>query len=66
MQQTPSQDTPTQTTQSCPECQAAVTTAPTMLGELIDCADCGAELETISVDPARFAVAPELEEDWGE
>jgi alpha-aminoadipate/glutamate carrier protein LysW len=56
----------TQTTQECPECAAAITTTPTMLGELVDCDDCGAELEAVSLDPVSFAVAPELEEDWGE
>lgn len=66
MQQTPTQETPPTSTTNCPECAAAVTTNPTMLGELLDCADCGAELETVSLDPPRFAVAPELEEDWGE
>ena len=52
--------------QECPECAATVELTPTMLGELVDCQDCSAELETISLEPPRYAVAPELEEDWGE
>lgn len=61
------QTTTTQTTApDCPECAAPIETRPEMLGELVDCADCSAELEAVSLDPVRFAVAPEMEEDWGE
>ena len=35
-------------------------------GEIIECEECGAELEVISEDPLEFALAPEEEEDWGE
>lgn len=36
-----------------------------MLGELV-VTDEGAELEVVSLDPLRFELAPEEEEDWGE
>jgi alpha-aminoadipate carrier protein LysW len=37
-----------------------------MENELIACAECGAELEIISLDPVQLELAPEVEEDWGE
>ena len=36
-----------------------------MLGELV-VTDEGAELEVIGLEPLRFELAPEEEEDWGE
>ncbi len=36
-----------------------------MLGELL-VTDEGAEVEVVSLDPLRFELAPEEEEDWGE
>lgn len=36
------------------------------VGEILDCGDCGTELEVIDTDPAELAEAPELAEDWGE
>ena len=35
-------------------------------GELLECDDCGTELEVISLDPLKLAEAPEAEEDWGQ
>jgi alpha-aminoadipate carrier protein LysW len=35
-------------------------------GEIVECAECGAELEVLSTDPMRLELAPEAEEDWGE
>ena len=35
-------------------------------GEIIDCPDCGAELEVAETEPLEYIEAPELEEDWGE
>ncbi len=51
----------------CPECGADVAfdEAP-MAGEIIECEECGVELEVTAVDPLAIAVAPEVEEDWGE
>jgi alpha-aminoadipate carrier protein LysW len=37
-----------------------------MTSEIVVCPECGVELEVISVDPPELAVAPEVEEDWGE
>lgn len=37
-----------------------------MQNELIVCADCGAELEIVSLNPLTLELAPEVEEDWGE
>ena len=52
---------------TCTECEAEITLAPsTEVGEIIQCPDCGLDLEVISVDPAELAPAPEEEEDWGE
>lgn len=50
----------------CPECAAAVAARPTLTGEILDCTDCGAELEVVSLDPVRVELAPDVEEDWGE
>jgi alpha-aminoadipate/glutamate carrier protein LysW len=52
---------------TCPECNADVAlAADTLESEIVVCPDCGAELEVISVDPPELALAPEVEEDWGE
>jgi alpha-aminoadipate carrier protein LysW len=52
---------------SCPECGGAVSPAvPSMVGEIVQCPDCGVELEVKSTDPLELAVAPLEEEDWGE
>lgn len=59
--------TQTQTTAlECTECAAAIDATPALTGEIIDCPDCGVELEVVSLDPLRLEVAPEVEEDWGE
>ena len=51
----------------CIECEAdLVLPANVMLNELIVCPDCGAELEILSLAPLEIALAPEVEEDWGE
>lgn len=54
-------------TVECPECAATLTLAPNVLvGEILDCSDCSAELEVRATSPVRVEVAPEVEEDWGE
>ena len=51
----------------CPICGAdVVLPADAVVGELIECQDCGAELEVMDISPPRVAQAPETEEDWGE
>jgi len=54
-------------TAPCPVCEATVNIpADAMQNELIACADCGSELEIISLSPVQLDVAPDVEEDWGE
>lgn len=51
----------------CPVCGGDVETAPDVLeGELIDCPECGLELEVSSVSPLTLIEAPTEAEDWGE
>ncbi|WP_347117535.1 lysine biosynthesis protein LysW [Streptomyces sp. 21So2-11] len=52
---------------ACPECVGNVEFAEKPeLNEIIECGECAGELEVISLDPLVIAVAPEVEEDWGE
>lgn len=54
-------------TAPCPECEADVRIpAGAMQNELISCPDCGAELEILNLNPVELALAPDVEEDWGE
>ena len=54
-------------TVKCPVCEADVSVGSSvMLGELLTCADCGTELEVISLSPLIVEEAPEVQEDWGE
>ena len=52
----------------CPECEAKIgrATAETMVSEILQCTDCGVELEITCLDPFTVELAPEEEEDWGE
>jgi alpha-aminoadipate carrier protein LysW len=51
----------------CPTCEAdIVVPANVVQNELIACADCGTELEIISLNPLLLELAPDVEEDWGE
>ena len=51
----------------CPVCGAEVSlSADVVKGELVECGDCGTELEVTSVDPVTLQEAPEAEEDWGQ
>jgi alpha-aminoadipate carrier protein LysW len=51
----------------CPECDARVAVADGVeRGEVVQCGECGAELEVVGLDPLRFVLAPPEEEDWGE
>lgn len=52
---------------TCPECGADVELSDNVeKGEIVQCGDCGAELEVVAVSPIELALAPEEEEDWGE
>lgn len=52
---------------SCPACEATVAVGVEPYpSEIIECGDCRSELEVVSVSPLLVALAPEVEEDWGE
>ena len=51
----------------CLECGASINVgSDPMVGEILACAACGVELEVIGINPNELAMAPEIEEDWGE
>lgn len=51
----------------CPECDGALTIAEGIRpSEIVQCGECKSELEVLTVDPVVLAVAPDIEEDWGE
>ncbi|MDJ0767090.1 MAG: lysine biosynthesis protein LysW [Myxococcota bacterium] len=51
----------------CNECEASLEIgADVVLAEVIQCAECGIELEVTNLDPLALDLAPEVEEDWGE
>jgi alpha-aminoadipate carrier protein LysW len=51
----------------CPECAGSITFAEQpRVSEIVECAGCLAELEVLTVEPLALAVAPDVEEDWGE
>jgi alpha-aminoadipate/glutamate carrier protein LysW len=51
----------------CPECAADVSLPDDVMeGEIVQCGECGAELEVIELEPLTLDLAPEEEEDWGE
>ncbi len=53
-------------TAMCPECEGNVPVSDVEKGEIVQCPDCGAELEVRATDPVALQLAPEEEEDWGE
>lgn len=51
----------------CPECAADVALPDDVMeGEIVQCGECGVELEVTSLKPPTLELAPEEEEDWGE
>ncbi|MEM7113756.1 MAG: lysine biosynthesis protein LysW [Chloroflexota bacterium] len=51
----------------CVVCEAPVEMPEDVIvGEVLVCEDCGAELEVTSLAPLTVEEAPEVEEDWGE
>ena len=51
----------------CPLCDAGVEISDDPVeGELLECAECGSELEILALDPVALGEAPAAEEDWGE
>lgn len=54
-------------TAQCPECGASVTLADDVMAhEIVQCAECGVELEVTGSGPYELVPAPQEEEDWGE
>lgn len=55
------------TAQVCPECEEPVRLSDSVrLNEIVECGGCRSELEVVALSPAVLALAPEIEEDWGE
>jgi len=50
----------------CPECSCIIEIEKPEVGDIVECSECGIELEIISLDPLVLQIAPEEEEDWGE
>lgn len=50
----------------CIDCLHDLSIADPLQGEIVDCPDCGAELEVVQRDPVELDRAPEVQEDWGE
>jgi alpha-aminoadipate/glutamate carrier protein LysW len=52
---------------ACPECgtEISVSEQPAIC-DLLTCALCAVEFEVVGLDPIDLALAPEIEEDWGE
>jgi alpha-aminoadipate carrier protein LysW len=50
----------------CIECGAQIRLSEPEQGEILDCPECGTELEVIHPNPIALALAPQEEEDWGE
>jgi alpha-aminoadipate carrier protein LysW len=52
---------------ACVECGGNVPLpSNAVVGELIQCPDCGAELELTKLSPPEVELAPQVQEDWGE
>lgn len=53
--------------QACPECEEPVQISDSVrLNEILECVGCRSELEVVALSPMVLALAPEVEEDWGE
>ena len=51
----------------CPECSAEVNVDDGLqVNEILQCAECGSELEVMMLAPVGLALAPAVEEDWGQ
>jgi alpha-aminoadipate carrier protein LysW len=48
----------------CPVCGAEIKLPEdTVMGELLECSDCGTELEVVGINPFKLNEAPQEEED---
>jgi alpha-aminoadipate carrier protein LysW len=50
----------------CTECGFEIDLKTAEVGEIVDCPDCGMELEVLGLSPPTLAPAPQEQEDWGE
>lgn len=50
----------------CIDCGATLSLKDPVVGEIVDCPDCGLELEVRGLSPLVVEPAPEVAEDWGE
>jgi alpha-aminoadipate carrier protein LysW len=50
----------------CIDCGADIALRNPVVGEIVDCPDCGLELEVRGLTPLALEAAPEVAEDWGE
>ena len=50
----------------CNDCGADIRLANPIVGEIVDCPDCGIEYEVRGLNPVALEPAPEVAEDWGE
>ena len=50
----------------CLDCGFDIALANPVQGEIVDCPDCGVELEVRGLTPLTLEHAPEEQEDWGE
>lgn len=50
----------------CNDCGADIAVNNPIVGEIIDCKDCGIEYEVRGLAPLSLEPAPEVAEDWGE
>jgi alpha-aminoadipate/glutamate carrier protein LysW len=52
---------------NCPECAGTIAFAEApRVSEIIECGECRNELEVLTTTPLTLALAPDVEEDWGE
>ncbi|MBU8858611.1 MULTISPECIES: lysine biosynthesis protein LysW [unclassified Micromonospora] len=52
---------------NCPGCGATIgIDGDRRISEILVCPECSSELELVAVSPPALALAPEVEEDWGE
>ncbi len=56
----------TNLTTNCPECDVTLNLQGLMVNEIMYCPECNAELEVLSLEQPSVALAPQVEEDWGE
>lgn len=50
----------------CPQCEAEINMFDVEKGDIVNCPECGIELEVISDVPLELDIALEEEEEWGD